>query len=254
MRLKGKIAVITGASSGIGRATAILFAREGARVICVDVDEKGGIQTVDMINQEKQDASFIRADVSNSEEVQQMAKKCEQSVRQVDILFNNAGVPGETLDQTTEESWRRVVDINLTGPFLACMQALPQMRKQGGGNILNTSSIGGLQATGRSPSYTATKGGLAMLTRALARNLGKDNIRVNCICPGSVETGLTDAFMGFPATKEQWQAKRAASLSRIPLGRVAAPEDIAAAALFLASDEAKNITGQALMVDGGAAM
>lgn len=180
-----------------------------------------------------------------------MIQTAVNSYSRLDILFNNAGVPGESWDETTEEGWRRGLDVNLTGPFLACKYAVPVMRKQGGGNILNTSSIGGLKSQGRSPAYSAAKGGLVMFTRVLATALAKENIRVNCICPGSVDTGLTEAFMGFPKTEEERQQKRAIRLARIPIGRVASPEEIASVALFLVSDESSYITGVALPIDGG---
>jgi NAD(P)-dependent dehydrogenase (short-subunit alcohol dehydrogenase family) len=169
----------------------------------------------------------------------------------LDILFCNAGVAGETLADTSEDNWRRTLDINLTGPYLACTCAIPQMRKQGGGNIIFTSSIGGVIASGRSPAYAATKGGLITLGKALAKMLAKDHIRVNSICPGATETEMNDAVMGFPQSEEQRRAAKAASIKPIPLGRYAQPEEIANVALFLASDESSFVTGAAYLVDGG---
>jgi 3-oxoacyl-[acyl-carrier protein] reductase len=180
-----------------------------------------------------------------------MVQMAVNSYGRLDILFNNAGVAGESWDETTEEGWRRALDVNLTGPFLACKYAVPVMRKQGSGNILSTSSIGGLKSQGRSPAYGAAKGGLVMFTRVLSTVLAKDNIRVNCICPGSVDTGLTEAFMGYPKTEEERRKKQAMRLARIPMGRVASSEEIASVALFLVSDESSYITGVTLPVDGG---
>jgi NAD(P)-dependent dehydrogenase (short-subunit alcohol dehydrogenase family) len=144
------------------------------------------------------------------------------------------------------------MDVNLTGPYFACTFAIPYMRKQGGGVILNTGSTGGLRASGRSPSYTATKGAIIMLSKALAKILAKDNIRVNCICPGSTETGLSDAFAGFPKTEAEKQKAQATRLAHIPMGRQGQPEELAAVALFMVSDDASFVDGVAWLVDGGA--
>lgn len=251
MRLKGKVAVITGAGSGIGKATAKLFAQEGAKVVVADIDPKMGEVVVREIKGAKGEATFVRVDVASPADIQRMVQTAVNSYGRLDILFNNAGVPGESLEETTEEKWHKVIDTNLTGPFLACKQAIPEMKKQGGGNIINTGSTGGLRAAGRSPAYTASKGGLVMLSRALAKALAKDNIRVNCICPGRVETGLSDAFMSYPKTEEERGKRLASALQSIPLGRQGKPEEIASAVLFLASDESSYVTGSALVVDGG---
>ncbi len=251
MRLQGKVAVITGAGSGIGATTAKLFAKEGAKVVVADIEPKAGQEVVRQIKKGGGEATFVQVDVAHAADNERMIQTAMKSYGRLDILFNNVGVPGETLEDTTEEKWRRVMDVNFTGPFLACMYAIPIMRKQGGGNIITTGSTGGLKASGRSPSYTASKGGLIMLTRALARVLAKDNIRVNSICPALTETGLTDAFLGYPATEEERNAKRAAYIATVPLARVANPEEIASIALFLATDESSFVTGSALVVDGG---
>ena len=251
MRLKDRVAVITGAGSGIGKASAKLFAREGAKVVVADINGEKAKETVEEIKKEGGEATPIQVDVSSAADNERMIQTAIDSYGRLDILFNNAGIVGDPLDETTEEKWRRVMDVNLTGPFLACMYAIPYMRKQGSGNIINTSSRGGLGATGRSVSYTASKGGLVMLSRALARIIAKDNIRVNCICPGSVDTGLSDAFGGYPKTEEERQKVHAARCARIPLGRTAKPEELASVALFLASDESSFVDGVALLVDGG---
>lgn len=252
MRLKGKVAVITGAGSGIGRATAKMFAQEGAKVVVADINSKAGEEVVQQIKEAKGEATFVRVDVSRAADIQRMIQTVINSYGRLDILFNNAAVPGESLDETTEEKWHKVIDTNLTGPFLACLYAIPEMRRQGGGNIINTGSTGALRAAGRSPSYTASKGGLVMLSRALSRALAKDNIRVNCVCPGRVETGLTDAFLGYPKTEEERRTGLATVLSSIPLGRQGKPEELASVVLFLASDESSFVTGSVLVADGGA--
>jgi len=251
VRLKGKVAVITGAGSGIGRATAKLFAQEGAKVVVADINSKTGEEMVQQIKEAKGEATFVRVDVSCAADLQRMIQTAINSYGKLDILFNNAAVPGESLDETTEEKWHKVIDTNLTGPFLACMYAIQEMRRQGGGNIINTGSTGALRAAGRSPSYTASKGGLVMLSRALARALAKDNIRVNCVCPGRVNTGLTDAFLGYPRSEEERRARLATVLASIPLGRQGKPEEIASVVLFLASDESSFVTGSVLVADGG---
>jgi NAD(P)-dependent dehydrogenase (short-subunit alcohol dehydrogenase family) len=252
MKLQSKVAVITGAGSGIGRASAKLFAKEGAKVLIVDINEKALSEVVKEIKQAGGEATAIVVDVGKVAENQRMIETAVKTYGRIDILFNNAGIAGEGLAETTEEMWRRTIDINLTGPYFACTFAIPYMRKQGGGVILNTGSTGGLRASGRSPSYTATKGGIIMLSRALAKILAKDNIRVNCICPGSTETGLSDAFAGFPKTDAEKEKAQANRHAHIPLGRQARPEEQAAVALFMVSDDASFVDGVAWLVDGGA--
>ena len=251
MRLEGKVALITGAGSGIGKASAELFAREHAKVVVVDKNPSSGQEVVKQIKKEGGDATYVQVDVARANEVGHMIQVAIQVYGRLDILFNNAGVPGENLDETDEEKWRRVIDVNLTGPFLACKYAIPVMRKQGSGNIINTGSVAGLKASARSPSYNASKAGLIMLTKSLATVLGKDNIRVNCICPGPVDTGLTDAFMSFPQNEELRLAIKTATARLTALGRYARPEEISSVALFLASDESSYVTGAVYLVDGG---
>ncbi|MFC1930558.1 SDR family NAD(P)-dependent oxidoreductase [Chloroflexota bacterium] len=251
MKLKGKVAIITGAGSGMGEASAELFAREGVKVVVCDIDAKTGEEVVQKIKKSGGEATFLEVNVARSDDAKRMIEIAINRYGRLDILFNNAGIAGEPLEKTTEEKWRTLMDVNLNGPFLACMYAIPVMRKQGGGNILNMSSIAGIQSTGRSLGYSTSKAGLIMLTRILAKQLAKDNIRVNCLCPGPIDTPLTEALLGFPKTEEERSEKRAARLSRIPLGRVGHPEDVAKAALFLVSDDASFITGVALLVDGG---
>jgi NAD(P)-dependent dehydrogenase (short-subunit alcohol dehydrogenase family) len=251
MKLQGKVALITGAGSGVGAATAKLFAKEGAKVVVADIKTETGQEVVKQIKANGGEATFVHADVSVTADIENMIQTAVKSYGRLDILYNNAGHPGDKLEETTEEKLRKVIDINLTGPFLACMYAIPIMQKQGGGNILGTASIAAMKAGGRSPAYNASKGGLLMLTKALANKLAKYNIRVNCICPGSVDTNLTDAFMGYPKTEEERKKAQAVRLAKIPLGRAASAEEIASVALFLASDDASYITGVALPVDGG---
>ncbi|MBI2858835.1 MAG: glucose 1-dehydrogenase [Chloroflexi bacterium] len=251
MKLKDKVAIITGGGSGIGKASATLFAKEGARVIVADINEKSANEVVAAIRKDDGVAMPVKVDVASSADIERMVKTTIATYGRVDILFNNAGIGGDTLENTSEKEWHRVVDINLTGPYLACLQVIPHMRKQRSGNILNTGSAGAFRAAGRSPAYSATKGGIVMLSKTLAIMLAKDNIRVNCLCPGSTDTALTDAFLGYPKTEEERRKKIEARASHIPLGRAAKPEEIAAVALFMVSDDAAYVTGAAWLADGG---
>ena len=260
-RFDNKVVIITGSGSGIGKAAALLFSREGAKVVVTDVNADTGTEVVRQIKERRGDAIFEQVDIGISADIERMVKQTIAHYGRLDILFNNAGYASEPLNEMTEDKWRRSIDVMLTGPFFACKHAIPLMRKQGGGVILNTASIGGLVASGGrtpvynleklSPGYTAAKGGLVMLTRFLARVLAKDNIRVNCICPGSVETGISASRWNPGKTDEERLAAQAVRVSHIPMGRVGSPEEIASVVLFLASDEASYITGVALSIDGG---
>ena len=249
MRLKDKVSLITGGGSGIGKATAKLFAREGAKVVVADIDINAGSEVAQQITGDGGEATFIQVDVSHAADAERMVQRAIDSYGRLDILFNNAGILGEPLDKLTEQRWRREIDIMLTGPYLACSYAIPLMKRQGNGNILNTSSIAAFSAGGRGPAYATAKSGLLMLTKYLARALAKNNIRVNCICPGSVDTNLSRVL-----SEEEQRARQANRFSNVPMGRAARPEEIASVALFLVSDESSYVTGAALVVDGGASL
>ena len=234
MRLKNKVAIITGAGSGIGRASAILFAREGAQVVCVDVDEPSVKETVDIINQEKEVASFIQADVSKSEEVQHMVEECRQGVKQVDILFNNAGYNVQQgFEATTEETWSQMIGVNLTGIFFCSKYVLPLIKIAGAGAIINHASIDAFLGNPRIAAYSAAKGGIIPLTHVMAYDLAQYNIRVNCLCTGGILTGMTAPYQDVYHTR----------IVVTPMARMGTPEEVAYAVLFLASDEASYITG-----------
>ncbi|MGP8079080.1 MAG: SDR family NAD(P)-dependent oxidoreductase [Dehalococcoidales bacterium] len=259
MRLEGKVAVITGAGSGIGRATAKLFAKEGAKILVADFNSKLGQETVEEIKKAGGTANFSEVNVGRIADNERMIDTAVNIYQRLDILYNNAGIGGPTLEATTEENWQTMLDVNLTGPFFASKRAIEVMKKQGIGNILFTGSAGGLKGTSRarSPSYSAVKGGVILLADCLSRLVGQYNIRVNTICPGVTNTALYDSHFydaqGNAKTlnEEEKRAFMAGFNKQISLGRVGTPEEIANLALFLASDESSHITGEAILIDGG---
>lgn len=239
MRLKDKISIITGAGSGIGRETAILFAHEGSQVICVDIDESKAKETVDIIKQENRVAFFYQADVSRTEDVRRIAEKCKQRTGKIDILFNNAGyLIKERFEATTEETWSKMIGVHLTGTFLCSKYFLPLMKIAEAGAIINHASIDANLGNPQIAAYSAAKGGVIPLTHVMAHDLAKYNIRVNCLCTGGIQTALIGAFL----------RKRKVVT---PLNRGGLPKEVAYATLFLASDEASYITGASLVIDGG---
>jgi len=245
MRLKGKVTIITGAASGIGRETAVLFAKEGAKVVAADVDDEAGRQTVDIIKRNGGEATFVHTDVSKSLDVQRMVRAAVDNYGRLDVLFNNAGINiTGTVLKTTEEEFDRMMEINVKGVFLGCKYAIPEMKKTGGGVIINTSSVGGFVGFKADAVYNATKGAILNMTRALAIDHARDGIRVNAICPGLIDTPLARKWL-----REQEDSEAAA---QILIGRIGRPDDVAYAALYLASDESTFVTGSALVVDGGA--
>jgi 3-oxoacyl-[acyl-carrier protein] reductase len=254
MKLSNKIALITGAGSGFGRASATLFAREGAKISVVDLDEKTGQETVSLIKQKGGEAIFIRADVSKGSDVEMMIKKTVDTFGRLDILFNNAGIPMSftPVENVKEELWDRIQAVNVKGIFLGAKYALPYMKKQGGGVIINTASISGVRPRPGLIAYSTSKAAAIMLTKALAIEFAPFKIRVNGLNPVAAETPMLGKFMTPEGAKgEQLEAGRKRFIDTVPLGRLAQAEDVAYAALFLASDEASLITGANLEVDGG---
>ena len=248
MRLKDKVALITGSGSGIGRESALLFAREGAKVLVVDLKEELGKKTVEEIKKTNGEASFFRADVSNANEVQAMIQHAEDTLGELNVLFNNAGIfpdkDGSVLD-TEEDVWDLVMQVNLKGVFLGCKYGIPALQRAGGGSIINTASFVALMGAATSQiAYTASKGGVLAMTREIAVEFARQNIGANALCPGPVETPLLQELLSDPE-------KRRRRLVHIPPGRFAQATDIAQAALFLASDESSYINGTAFSVDGG---
>jgi NAD(P)-dependent dehydrogenase (short-subunit alcohol dehydrogenase family) len=244
MKLSDRVALITGGGSGIGRATAELFAREGARVVVADLNGTAASQTVQQIRSDGGEAISIQVDVSKAKDVEEMVTYTLSSYGQVDILFNSAGIIGREayLWEATEEDFDQIISVNLKGVFLACKYAIPAMIERRSGVVLNMSSLGGLVARRANSLYNASKAGVVLITRVLAKELAPYGIRANCIAPITTDTPLLGAWP---------EEARAASASRIPLGRIIQPEEIAAAALFLASDDSAMITGIPLVIDGG---
>lgn len=248
MRLKGKAALITGAGSGIGRESALLFAREGARVTVVDMAEPGGRETVAMIEAAGGVARFVKADVSRAADAERMVAETESAFGGLHVLFNNAGIfpsdDGSVVD-TPEETWELVMRVNLKGVFLGCKYGVRALLRSGGGSVINTASFVALLGAATSQvAYTASKGGVLAMTREIAVEFARKGIRANALCPGPVDTPLLAELMSDPARK----ARR---LVHIPPGRLAKASEIANAALFLASDESSYVNGATFTVDGG---
>src|SRR5215813_4675766 len=249
MQLKNKVALITGGTSGIGETTALLFAREGAKIAITGRNEHRGHAITARILEEGGNAIFLRTDVRKSEECKRAVDETLSSFGRLDVLFNNAGVfYPQTALECTEEEWDLQIDINLKGTFLMSKYALPPMIAQGAGSIINNSSGWGIVGGDKAVAYCASKGGVVLLTKAMAVDHGRQGIRVNCICPGDVETPMLpeDARLRGIAWDEYIRG-----CANRPMGRVGTAAEIANAALFLASDESSFMTGAAIAVDGG---
>ena len=248
-RLEGKAAIVTGAGSGIGRASALLFASEGARVLAVDRDEKGLKETLLHCAQPAAAMTTFVADVGEEAAVKAFVGRAVESFGGIDVLYANAGISGglTPLFEQTVEHWQEVLRVNLIGPFLAIKHAAPHMIARGRGSIVLTASVAGLRANAGGNPYSASKAGVISLAQTAANSLLGTGVRVNAICPGLIETGMTRPI--FEAARERGSADKIGQLN--PLLRAGAPEEIAAMALFLASDESSYVNGQAFPVDGG---
>ena len=239
-KLDGKVALVTGGGSGIGRATSVLFAQEGAKVAVADYVPAGGKETVKMITGAGGQAVFIEADVSRAADVKRMVNTTVDTYGRIDILYNNAGIQKYALTaDVSEEDWAKMLDTNLTSVFLASKYTIPYMLKQGGGVIISTASAQGFSGNIGTGPYTVAKAGIISLTKTMAAEYAKVNIRINCICPGVIDTAMGGPWI--PMVR----------MDLVPQGKAGKPEDIAKAALYLASDDSSYITGFPLVVDGG---
>lgn len=249
MRLKDKVAIITGAGSGIGQATAVLFSKEGAYVVIADIDKEKGTITLDLIKNQNGDAIFVETNVSNAESVRKMVNAALDNYGKIDILVNNAGIffDAKVIDMT-EDEWNRIMDINLKSVFLCCKYCIPEMIKNKGGSIVNISSESGIIGEKDLSAYCVSKSGIIALTKCIAIEYAEYNIRANSVCPGTIETALVKDFI----RKAADPAKALHDFQCVrPANRLGHPNEIAAGILYLASDESPYATGSILSIDGG---
>jgi NAD(P)-dependent dehydrogenase (short-subunit alcohol dehydrogenase family) len=245
--LEGKVALVTGGTSGIGRESAVLFAKAGAKVVVAGRREQEGKETVELVRVAGGEGLYVKADVSKASEVEALIQKTVEKFGHLDVAFNNAGIEGVwvPLIKQTEEDWDRTIDVNLKGVWLCLKYEILQMLKQGGGGaIVNMASIGGLVGFSGAAAYSASKHGVMGLTRAAALENARSKIRINAVCPGAVETALADRVFGAPSVHKY-------VVSIHPIGRFGKPAEIAEAVLWMCSDRASYMTGQSLVLDGG---
>lgn len=247
--LNGKVVVVTGAGSGIGKASCLRFARAQAYVVAIDIDEASGAKTIADVNRCGAKGISLVADVSNARACQAAVDRILREFEVIDVLFNNAGITRRAdVVETSEEEWDRVINVNLKSVFLMSKYTIPHMRKRKKGNIINTASGWGINGGSKAASYCASKGGVVLLTKAMAIDHGPDNIRVNCICPGDTHTPMLINEAKQLGLKEN---QLVVDGKNRPIGRIGTPEEIANAVIFLASDDSSFMTGAALVVDGG---
>ena len=249
MQLEGKLTVITGAATGIGRATAQLFAREGAQVVIADLNEEDAQETVGNINSKNGRAWFVRTDVSRAEDMEALMKSAAELMGGIDVIFNNAGAQRSgAVTDFDESEWDLLMNINPKSCFLGAKYGVPYLRERGGGSIVNMASIAGLKGGPGMTAYSASKGAVVAFTKALAAELAPDNIRVNCVCPGWIDTPFNQPaieFMGGRTNQEEMVQQT------VPLQRQGTPEEIAPGILYLASEASSYMTGKELIIDGG---
>lgn len=264
--MTGKVAIVTGGGSGIGRASALAFARGGAKVVVADIDEAGGAETVRLIGHAGGAATFVRADVSRAGDAQSLVSTAVATYGRLDFAHNNAGIEGQRARTAacTEENWDRTLAVNLKGVWLCMKHEIPQMLQQDGGAIVNTASVAGLVGLWKASAYAASKHGVIGLTKTAALEYARAGIRVNAVCPGAIDTAMLDRIAqrgaeparGFNPLRRAWQSAERFAIRRhlkslAPVGRMGTPEEVAQAVVWLCSDAASFVTGHALTLDGG---
>ena len=245
--LENKVALVTGAASGIGRASSLILAREGAKMVVSDIDASGAEETLSLIKERGGDGVFVHADVSKSNDVQELISRAVSTYGRLDCAYNNAGIEGYMsgrLHEYPEEAWDRLVDINIKGVWLCLKYEIPQMLEQGGGAIVNTASVAGLVGSRLLSAYVASKHAVVGLTKAAALEYAQDGIRVNAVCPGIIDTPMMDRLIAGRETDEDMHTRQ-------PIGRLGTPDEVAETVAWLCSDAASLVTGMAMAVDGG---
>lgn len=244
--IENTVAIVTGASSGIGRSAALRFAEEGASVVAADVDDEGGMETVSEIEETSGEATFVRTDVSDWSDNEEMVETAVDTYGGLDFAFNNAGIEGENhaASEQPMDNWERVIDVNLKGVFLSMKAEIPVMLEHGGGSIVNTSSIAGVLGFPEISPYVASKHGVIGLTKTAALEYSGEGVRVNAICPGVIDTPMVERSSGEMDAVDQ-------AIAATPIGRLGAPEEIGDAAVWLCSEDASFVTGEAMVIDGG---
>lgn len=249
-RVKGKVAIVTGAAQGIGRGCALMLAREGARVVIADVQDEKGLAIVEQIRSEELEAIYQHSDVIDEEQCAALIQSTVDHYGRIDVLVNNAGwFPRATIEETSTELWDKVINVNLRGAFYCCKYAIPHLRNAGGGSIINIGSINGIQGLGSLIAYSSAKGGLLALTRTLAGAYAKDRIRANYVIPGWV---LTEGEMSLQASRGVTEEELRRAGETLLLGQHQTPDDVAYAVIYLASDESSQVTGTIMHIDAGA--
>ncbi len=252
MRLKNKLAVVTAGASGMGRAGCLRFAKEGAKVAVVDINEEGAKDVAEAIKKDGGEAFAISADLSKAEECKRAMNDAAKALGGIDVLWSHAGIPGtDAVEDIDEDKYDLAMDLNVRSVYFSVGEAVKYMRKRGGGSVVLTASISGLVGSQLSPLYSAGKFGVVGLTKSLALRYGPENIRFNVVCPGLTNTPMLREFMGRNVSDEQAAETQKVFMANIPLRRLGQPEDVANAALWLASDESGYVTGVAIPIDGG---